>query len=72
MSENENKFRLFSVLVANEYAGTIVLQNAGNDAITAAALASNPTIIETTGLSWYPEPASGYFWTGDKFEKKEA
>ena len=68
----KTKYRFFAVLVDGEYAGSVVLTPEGQNPIVAAGLANDPKIIEVTDISHLlPQPASGYYWNGTSFEKRD-
>lgn len=74
MKKSELNGSTYMVLVDGEYAGWFNIAGSSTDVLR-AGLSSNPTIIDLEDLDIdlldFPKAASGYFWNGSSFEKKE-
>lgn len=74
MKKTEFSGSTYMVLVNGEYAGWFNMAGPSTD-ILRAALSSDPTLIDMEELSIdipdLPKPATGYFWNGSSFEKRE-
>jgi len=64
---NKNDLKTYAIVIDNEVAGRIMVVVAGSEDATrmAAALSSNPTIIETTEIN--PEIDFGWSYDGTDF-----
>lgn len=74
MKKSELGGSTYMVLVNGEYAGWFNIAGSSTDVLR-AGLSSNPTIIDLEDLDIdlldFPKAASGHFWNGSGFEKKE-
>lgn len=74
MKKEELGGSTYIVLVDGEYAGWFNIAGSSTD-ILRAALSSNPQVLDMEDIPLdideLPRPATGYFWDGKNFIKKE-
>ncbi len=62
-------FKRYAIIVDGEYTCSLLVPHTMNEkaAMQAAALSSNPVIVDITGMFPVPPDASGWLWTGSEF-----